>query len=417
MPSSEQFQKEGVYKVYEDLFRKALNIDDPWQLTNIDFDPDGKRIDLYLDFAHGCKFECPVCNKPGCSAYDTKERVWRHLNFFQYKAYLHCRVPRIECTECGIHRIEIPWARKRSGFTLLMDALIVTMSQCMTISDVAKQICEHDTRIWKVVNHYVKEARSREDFSDVTVIGIDETSCAKGHKYVTLEVDFDTSKVIHVCEGKDSNTVSIFKKNYKKHDGNPGNIHSICCDMSPAFISGIHTEFPNAAITFDKFHVMKIVNDGIDKVRREEVAKNQNLKKTRYIWLKNPDNLTEMQKETLGSLKDMNLKTVRAYNLKLSLQVFWSIEDRLLAEDYLKKWYFWATHSRIKPMIEVAKTIKAHWNGILNYFDSRITNGILEGINSVIQLLKRSARGYRNVQNFITMIYLRLGQLNFQLPT
>jgi transposase len=124
-----------------------------------------------------------------------------------------------------------------------------------------------------------------------------------------------------------------------------------------------------------------------------------------------------MQKETLGSLKDMNLKTVRAYNLKLSLQVFWGIEDRLLAEDYLKKWYFWATHSRIKPMIEVAKTIKAHWNGILNYFDSRITNGILEGTNSVIQLLKRGARGYRNVQNFITMIYLRLGQLNFQLPT
>jgi transposase len=124
-----------------------------------------------------------------------------------------------------------------------------------------------------------------------------------------------------------------------------------------------------------------------------------------------------LQKETSGSLKDMNLKTVRAYNLKISFQVFWSIEDRLLAEDYLKKWYFWATHSRIKPMIEVAKTIKAHWNGILNYFDSRITNGILEGTNSVIQLLKRGARGYRNVQNFITMIYLRLGQLNFQLPT
>jgi transposase len=113
----------------------------------------------------------------------------------------------------------------------------------------------------------------------------------------------------------------------------------------------------------------------------------------------------------------MNLRTGRAYNLKLSLQEFWSIEDRFLAEDYLKKWYFWATHSRIKPMIEVAKTIKAHWNGILNYFDSRITNGILEGTNSVIQLLKRSARSYRNVQNFITIIYLRLGQLNFQLPT
>jgi len=242
--------------MYEDLFQKALNINDPWQLTNIEFNLDGKRIDLYLDFAHGTKFECPVCNRPGCSAYDTTERVWRHLNFFQYKAYLHCRVPRIECTECGIHRIEIPWARKRSGFTLLMDALIVTMSQCMPITDVAKQICEHDTRVLRVVDHYVKEARSQEDFSNVTVIGIDETSCAKGHKYVTLEVDFDTSKVIHVCEGKDSNTVSIFKKDYIIHCGNPENIHSVCCDMSPAFISGIHAEFPDAAITFDKFHVM-----------------------------------------------------------------------------------------------------------------------------------------------------------------
>ena len=159
-----------------------------------------------------------------------------------------------------------------------------------------------------------------------------------------------------------------------------------------------------------------MVNEGIDKVRQEEVVLNQSLKKTRYIWLKNPYNLTEMQKDTLGSLKDMNLKTVRAYNLKLSLQEFWSINELLLAEDYLKKWYFWATHSILKPMIEVAKTIKAHWNGILNYFDSKINNGILEGTNSVIQLLKRSARGYRNVHNFITMIYLRLGQLNFQLP-
>lgn len=241
------------------------------------------------------------------------------------------------------------------------------------------------------MDHYVKEARSQEDFSDVTVIGIDETSCAKGHKYVTLEVNFDTSKVIHVCEGKDSNTVSIFKKDYKIHSGNPENIHSVCCDMSPAFISGIHAEFPNAAITFDKFHVTKMVNEGIDKVRREEVVVNQSQKKTRYIWLKNPDNLTKMQKETLGSFKDMNLKTVRAYNLKLSLQEFWSINERLLAEDYLKKWYFWAMHSRLKPMIEVAKTIKAHWNGILNYFDPRINNGILEGTNSVIQLLKANS--------------------------
>jgi transposase len=103
-------------------------------------------------------------------------------------------------------------------------------------------------------------------------------------------VDLDTSKVIRVCEGKDSRTVTTFKKDFKTHGGNPENIHSVCCDMSPAFISGIHTEFPNAEIAYDKFHVMKMVNEGIDKVRREEVVLNHSLKKTRYIWLKNPDN-------------------------------------------------------------------------------------------------------------------------------
>ena len=403
--------------MYEDLFRKALNIEDPWVLESVDFDPDAKRIDLYLDFAPGTKFDCPVCNKPGCSAYDTQEKEWRHLDFFQHKAFLHCRVPRVSCDECGIHQIKIPWARDSSGFTLLMDALIMSMAQSMQMSEIADMIGEHDTRVWRVVKYYVEDARSREDFSDVYIIGIDETSSAKGHKYVTLVVDFATSKVIYVCRGKDALTVSTFKEDYQVHRGSPDKIASVCCDMSPAFIGGIETEFPNASITFDKFHIMKIVNEGIDMVRREEQAINKVLNKTRYIWLKNPDNLTKEQNKTLGTLKDMNLKTIRAYNLKLSLQMFWVIQERNIAEQYLKKWYFWATHSRLKPMIKAAKTIKYHWDGVMNYFDSKITNGILEGTNSVVQLLKRSARGYRNIPNFITMIYLRLGHLKFQLPT
>ena len=132
--------------MYEDLFRKALNIEDPWVLESVDFDPDAKRIDLYLDFAPGTKFDCPVCNKPGCSAYDTQEKEWRHLDFFQHKAFLHCRVPRVSCDECGIHQIKIPWARDCSGFTLLMDAFIMSMAQSMQMSEIADMIGEHDTR-------------------------------------------------------------------------------------------------------------------------------------------------------------------------------------------------------------------------------------------------------------------------------
>ncbi len=148
--------------------------------------------------------------------------------------------------------------------------------------------------------------------------------------------------------------------------------------MSPAFIRGIEDNFPDSDITYDKFHIMKIMNEAVDVVRREEQAENVLLKRTRYIWLKNQYNLTKKQLKRLGSLKDMNLKTVRAYNIKLSLQTFWSIEDKEAAINYLKRWYFRATHSRLEPIIKAAKTIKKHWNGVTNFIDSKVTNGLCQ---------------------------------------
>ena len=149
---------------------------------------------------------------------------------------------------------------------------------------------------------------------------------------------------MHVCEGKDASTIESFKSDLEKHKGSSENIDNFCCDMSPAFISGIENTFPNASITFDKFHVMKLMNDAIDKVRREEQSHNILLKKTRYLWLKNPENLSVMQNEAFRPLKDLRLKTLRAYNIKLALRDFWN-QDPHSAGGYLKRWYFWATHS------------------------------------------------------------------------
>ena len=159
------------------------------------------------------------------------------------------------------------------------------------------------------------------------------------------------------------------------------------------------------------------MNEAVDQVRRQEQAHNASLKRTRYIWLKNPENLNQKQIKKLGSLKDIRLKTSKAYEIKLSLRDFWDIRDPGLAQSYLKKWYFWATHSRLTPVIDKAKTFKNHWNGILNYVNTRIDNGVLEGINSLIQAAKNSSRGFRSIKNFIITIYLRLGKLRFNLPT
>jgi transposase len=182
-------------------------------------------------------------------------------------------------------------------------------------------------------------------------------------------------------------------------------------------INGITNEFPDAKITFDKFHVMKMMNEAVDKVRKQEQSTVKELKNSKYLWLKNEENLSEKQIEKFHNLKNQNLKTVRAYKIKLSLQEFWKSQNRNEATKYLKKWYFWATHSRLIPVTEAAKIVKKHWDGILSYFDSKITNGILEGINSIVQLKKKGARGFKNIQYFVNVICLNLGKLKYELPT
>jgi transposase len=312
----------------------------------------------------------------------------------------------------------MPWARTGSGFTLLFEAMIMTLAKSMPVKTIASFVNEHDTRLWRVLHHYVDDAREKADHSQVKQVGMDETSRRRGHKYVSLFVDLEGPRVLFATDGKDASTVKRFKQDLIDHGGDPGAIEEMCCDMSPAFISGVEKQFPEASLTFDKFHVMKIINDAVDQVRREEFKDRIELKGTRYIWLKNQTNLKESQSELLEQLtiKRLNLKTSRAYHIKLNFQEMYQ-QPFEFAEAFLKKWYFWATHSRLEPIIKAAKTVKRHWDGVLRWFTSKINNGILEGINSLIQAAKARARGYRTKRNLITMIYLIAGKLDFDLPT
>jgi transposase len=312
----------------------------------------------------------------------------------------------------------MPWARTGSGFTLLFEAMIMTLAKSMPVKTIAKFVNEHDTKLWRVLHHYVDDAREKADHSQVKQVGMDETSRRRGHNYVSLFVDLDGSRVLFATEGKDASTVKRFKQDLIDHGGDPGAIEEMCCDMSPAFISGVEKHFPEAHLTFDKFHVMKILNDAVDQVRREEINDRPELTGSRYIWLKNQDNLKPTQAGLLQQLtmRKLNLKTSRAYHIRLNFQELYQ-QPAEETEAFLKKWYFWATHSRLEPIIKAAKTIKNHWEGVLRWFTSKINNGILEGINSLIQAAKARARGYRTKRNLITMIYLIAGKLDFELPT
>jgi transposase len=403
----------------ESLFGVALGINPPWEVVGIEFSKEAKRLDIKIDFKRGANFDCPVCGSPA-PAYDTTEKTWRHLNFFQYEAYLTARVPRVKCpnTGCGVKQVQVPWARAGSGFTLLFEALVMFLVREMPVKVVAALLGEHDTRIWRVLDYYVQRARAQADYSEVERVGIDETSARRGQDYISLFFDLDQRRLLFGTGGKDHETVKAFTEDLKAHGGMPEDVTAACIDMSKAFIKGIREALPNAEITFDPFHLIQHMNDALGKVRAEEARLfPELLHGSRYAFLKNPENLTEKQDEILTKLSRYRLKTAKAYLIKLALQDVYFAPTREDAVALLKSWYNWAIRCQIEQVKKVARTVKDHWNGILAWFDSKLSNGFLEAVNGLIQAAKRRARGYRSTKNLINMAYLIAGKLDFRLPT
>jgi transposase len=284
----------------------------------------------------------------------------------------------------------------------------------MTTNAIARLVREHDTKLWRVLEHYVDCAHDQLDLSDVTELGVDETSRAKGHDYVTLFVDMIKRRVAYVTEGKDHETVARFRVDLEQHGGSASNVREFSMDMSQAFIKGVQAQFPNASLTFDRYHVMELANDAVDEVRRQEQKTAPELTGTRMIWLKNKSNLDAMQLASFEQLRNSTLSTARAWRIKDTLRLLYD-QPSEQAEQYLKKWYFWATHSRIAPIVKLAKTIKAHWDGVLRWFESGLSQGLVEGINSLIQAAKARARGFRSVRKMVVTIYLVAGKLDSEL--
>lgn len=398
-----------------ELLQMALNLGSGWKVDYVEFNPDEKKLHIFISTVKGSAFECPTCGNQAPIYDHGRERIWRHLNFFQFETYIHGRLPRTYCSQCNgsPKTIRPNWARERSGFSVYFEAFVILLMKAMPVKKVANLINKHDTTLWPILHHYVEEAREREDFSSVQHVGFDETSRRKGHEYVSIFMDLEKRKVISVTEGKDQHTLKGFKQDLMVHGGHPDNIKEISIDMSPAFIKGVEEQFPNASLTFDKFHVMKMINEALDETRRKEQRSNPELKNSRYSWIKHESNLNPKQKETLLKLKDQDLKTAKAYQLRVAFQRFWE-KDISEAEAYLDEWLSWARRSQIPDMVKVAKSIHKHRDGILQWFKSRINNGILEATNGLIQTAKRQARGYRSTKNLITMIYLIAGGLDLK---
>ena len=402
----------------QQLFELALNIQQPWYVKDIQFDIESKRLDIHIDFHKGSIFhyESESENIKGdFKVYDTELKQWRHLNFFEHECYLHARVPRLDISESTKRLINPPWAGLGNGFTMLFEALLLQLASHMPVHTVSRLTKESDYKIWVVLERYVNQALAKNDYSNLTAVGMDETSKRKGHDYITMFVDLLKKRAIFITEGKDQETVKAFVDDLKAHNASAKQIKDVSCDMSKAFIKGVTDNLPEADITFDRFHIMKIIGHAVNAVRKQEAVTQPILKDCRYVVLKNEKNLTEKQhqKRQELSMSKLNLKSMKALHIRESLQEVYNAPVPELFEPRLKAWYFWATHSRIQPIIEAARTIKEHWDGVVNWQKSRISNGLLEGLNSLIQAAKAKARGFRTFRCFRIVAFLITGKLNF----
>lgn len=403
--------------VTDKLMEIALQIQDPWKISGVEFSPEANRLDIYVDFAKGTIFPCPVCGGPA-KGYDTKQMTWRHRDFFEYETFIHARVPRVECSkeECGVKKIGVPWARPGSGLSLKMEMHMMTLVREMPVNAISRIFNITDTRLWRMLHFYTDKARSMEDYSDVTIVGFDEKSYLKGQKhYISLFYDLENFRLIFGTPGKDHTTVEAFAADLKAHDGDPLKITDAAIDMSKAFIKGAEEQLPNAKITFDKFHVAKGMNETMKKVRHQEAIEYpEKLAKTKFLFLKNPEDLNDAQMARLDAAIATHCRnSIETYTHKLNLQNVYCSEDRPTADVLMAHWLKATSGSAIAQVVKFSNTVANHLDGIMNYFDSGLTSGFIEGINSLLESAKTKARGYRNPHNMICIAYLIAGKLDF----
>ena len=398
----------------KELFEAALGIHDPWLVRGIDFDTAAKRLTIHIDFIVGSRFGHSKADGLH-PVHDTVTKTYRHLNFFQHDCYLEVRVPRVKLPDGSVVQVEPGWAGKRSGFTLLFEALVLALAQQMPFAAIAESVGETWHRVHSICKCYVDIAVAEADLSEMTSAAVDETSCKRGHNYLTLVADAEERKVVFVTQGRDSDTIGQFAEQLRTHNGAPEQITSVSIDMSPAFIKGASEHLPNARITFDKFHVIAHASTAVDETRRLEQKIDPTLKGMRWVLLKDRSRLSKAQRADLDALI-ANVTTKRTARAWLYREQLRDILNRLqvnVVSAMLKKWCHNVMLSKVTPMKDVARMIRKHFDGIIAWAQTRQTNGFLEAINSLFQAAKRRARGYASFTTMRIVMFLVAGKLNF----
>jgi transposase len=376
---------------------------------------DGSALKVHLDAKKGRKLRCSICGRRIRPKDRLKERSWRHVSLWGIPVYLYYRPRRISCPEHGIKVEQMPWNMGKSPISFPLITVLAFWSRLLPWDQVGKLFDVSWNTVRAAVEEAVEYGRKREDYKGVRFIGIDEISRRKGHTYHTNVYDLERKRLIWSGAHREKDSLRRFFEWWGEE--RTAAIEGVCCDMWQNYIDVIHEYCGEAVVVFDKFHIVRHLMEAIDEVRKMEARALkemdcEDLKGTRYIWLKNPWNLTDNQKIRLSDLLKSNLKITRAYLLKELFRKLWDYTSRAWAEKYLKRWFWWATHSRLKPLRDFAWMLRRHEEGILAYFGLRIDNGVVEAMNNNAKVISRRARGYRSEATFSLALIHGLGKLD-----
>lgn len=399
-----------------ELYRHLLGIQAPWKVGRVELSAADGRVDVWVEHPARTRFGCPDCDAV-LAVYDhTDERSWRHLDSCAFMTFLHASPPRVACPEHGVRQARLPWAEPHSRFTMLFERLAIDVLSACDVASAAKLLRISWDEAWHLMDRAVARGLAAKPTSVPTHLGVDEKAAGKGHDYITVVSDLDAATVEYIAdERRQASLDGYFEKfSAEQLDG----IAAVAMDMWEPFAASVRAHLDDAEdkIVFDRYHLMRYLTTAVDTVRKQENralmgAGDKSLAGSKYLWLYSAENLPARHHDRFAALRAGDLKTARAWAIKESLRHLWSYRRRGWGAKHFRRWYFWATHSRLKPIIDAARTLKRHEAGLLSYFSHRITNAGAEGLNSRIQAIRVSARGYRNRDHFKTAIYFHLGGL------
>jgi transposase len=392
----------------KELYQHILGLTSPWTVSGVKLDIPAEKIQVRVEHPPGTKFCCPECQKE-LACYDhAEERRWRHLDSCQYKTILIGRIPRVDCPEHGVKTVTVPWALPHSRFTIMFERFAIeVLLMTQTVKGAMTILRLQWDATWHIIERAVARGKARKEPSLLPRVGVEEKAFAKEITFVSILYNLDNSNVELIEEGHDTHEAkSCFSQLSQEQ---LQSVEAIAMDMSPAFVRAAKEMIPLAEskIVHDKFHIMKMANEAVDKVRRGEHKRllkdgDDRLTGSKYFWLTSLENHSEKQHAKFQSICNLSLATGRAWSYKELLRDLWTQETEGKAKSYFRDWYQRVIRTKMAPMKKLARSLKERIDNIVKYCTHGITNAVAEGINSKIKSIKRRAGSYRTIENFKT---------------